>query len=48
MPRRCPTCGGRGEISCDYCYGDGCRRCYGDGYATCPTCGGNGWIDLDD
>lgn len=47
MPRRCPACGGTGEMYCGYCSGDGCRWCHGDGTATCPYCGGYGWINLD-
>ena len=48
MPRRCPSCGGTGEMDCGYCHGDGCRYCRGDGSCICPICNGYGWINLDD
>ena len=48
MPRRCPACGGTGEMYCAYCSGDGCRYCRGDGSCICPYCDGYGWIGFDD
>ncbi len=49
--RKCPECGGKGEVecitqeqsgfSCDW----SCPICGGSGKMTCPRCHGSGYVD---